>query len=121
MTDRKKLLIVDDEEMIRETLSDYMTDMGFVTRTSSSGEEALTILESESFTHATVDMRLGGMSGFDFIVKAHRIREGIKFLIFTGACDFTIPDEVIMLGITERQVYRKPVRLAEIYHALIEL
>ena len=85
MTDRKSLLIVDDEEMIRETLSDYMTDMGFATRTSSSGEEALTILETESFTHATVDMRLGGMSGFDFIVKAHEIRDDIKFLIFTGA------------------------------------
>lgn len=121
MTDRKSLLIVDDEKMIRETLSDYMTDMGFTTRASSSGEDALKILESEHFTHATVDMRLGGMSGFDFIIRADRIQKGIKFIIFTGACDFTIPDEVTMLGISEKQIYRKPVRLSEIYKALTEL
>jgi ActR/RegA family two-component response regulator len=121
MSNTNNLLIVDDEEMIRETISDYMTDMGFKTRTASSGEEALAILTDEDFTHATVDMRLGGMTGVDFIVKAHKIRQNMKFIIFTGSCEFTLPDELAMIGVTRDHILQKPVRLSVIAKAIKDL
>ncbi|HEY1407254.1 MAG TPA: response regulator [Spirochaetota bacterium] len=121
MNSDKTILIVDDEKMIRETIADYFTDMGFHSRTAESGEKALAILRDEKFSYATVDLKMDGMTGEDFITQALMINNAMKFIIFTGSYNVMLPEELVRIGITENQIYQKPVRLSDIYQAIIDL
>ena len=76
-----KLLIVDDEEDIREILRINLEDEGYLIDTAASGEEALEILTSE---HKLIllDVMMGGMSGFRVaeILRKDNIQTPIIFL-----------------------------------------
>lgn len=66
-----KLLIVDDEEDIREILQFNLENEGFIIETASSGEEALEILSPE---HKLIllDIMMGGISGFRVAEKLRK-------------------------------------------------
>jgi DNA-binding NtrC family response regulator len=103
-----KLMIIDDEKNIRDTIRDYFEDCGWSVKTFSSGEEALDFLVSESSEYIIVDGRLPGMTGTEFIQKACRIKCGIKYIIYTGSNDFQIDSDLLELGITEKNIVMKP-------------
>lgn len=103
-----KLLIIDDEKSIRQTISDYFEDCGWSVKTFSSGEEALGFLTEESAEYLIVDGRLPGMSGTDFIRKSNSIRSGMKYIIYTGSFDFPIDDDLRASGISEKNIVMKP-------------
>jgi two-component system nitrogen regulation response regulator NtrX len=60
---RHRILIVDDEPGIRETLSGILHDEGFETKAVASGEECLAELEKEEFEAVLLDVWLPGMDG----------------------------------------------------------
>lgn len=80
-----KLLIVDDEEDIREILQFNLENEGFIIDTATSGEEALEKLASE---HKLIllDVMMGGMSGFHVAEKLRKdnIQTPIIFLTARG-------------------------------------
>lgn len=104
-----KLMVIDDEKNIRDTIRDYFEDCGWNVATFSSGEDALEFLQKETTEYIIVDGRLPGMTGTDFIRKASRVRSGIKYLIYTGSYDFQISDDLQASGITEKNIIMKPV------------
>lgn len=61
----KKLLIVDDEAEILETLEEALTDKGYAVRTAGSAEEAIPIARSENIQVMFLDLKLPGISGLD--------------------------------------------------------
>lgn len=104
------ILVVDDEEMVRENLEAYLEDEGFVVHTAGSGEEGLEVLAGVEPHAGIIDMRLPGMSGNDFIVKAHERRPGLKYLIHTGSTNYKLPLELMNIGISRDDVYIKPLQ-----------
>jgi DNA-binding NtrC family response regulator len=75
---RKKVLIVEDEEPLRELYQRRLNRKDYYTKGAGSAEEALDILEKEDFHVALVDIRLPGLSGIDFlesIKKSHHYPE----------------------------------------------
>lgn len=104
-----KLMVIDDEKNIRETIRDYFEDSGWDVAIFSSGEDALEFLQKETTEYIIVDGRLPGMTGSDFIRKASLVRTGIKYIIYTGSCDFQIADDLRASGITEKNIIMKPV------------
>jgi len=104
-----KLMVIDDEKNIRETIRDYFEDSGWKVAIFSSGEDALEFLQNETTEYIIVDGRLPGMTGADFIRKASLVRTGIKYIIYTGSCDFQITDDLRASGITEKNILMKPV------------
>jgi len=67
---RARILILDDEQLVRNSLADYLQDAGFETVCFASGEEAIETLGSERFDVAVVDMRMPGMNGNQFIDRS---------------------------------------------------
>jgi two-component system nitrogen regulation response regulator NtrX len=63
------VLIVDDEEGIRESLTDIFTDEGYVTFTASSGEEALEAARERMPDLVLLDVWLPGMDGIEALEK----------------------------------------------------
>jgi DNA-binding NtrC family response regulator len=67
-----RILIVDDEEVLRDVLDVLLRREGFETLTAASGEEALNVLESEDVDLVVLDVMLPGISGIDTL-RAMRI------------------------------------------------
>lgn len=102
------ILVVDDEEKLRSNLRDAFEDMGHRVLTAGSAEEALLVLSRGKVDACTVDIRLPGMSGNDFIAKAGELFPGLKFVIYTGSWNYELPEELAEYGIGPDQVFQKP-------------
>ena len=61
----KKILVVDDEEIIRELLQDTFGKDGYIVRTAESSEAALAILNDEKIQVMFLDLSLPGMNGME--------------------------------------------------------
>lgn len=106
--DPVRVLILDDEEMYRINLTDFFLDEGFSVTTAGSGEIALESVINEKLDVVVVDMRLPGIDGNTFISRAHKIRPELRFIIHTGSTAYSIPNELREIGISEEQVFFKP-------------
>jgi len=104
-----KVLVVDDEPGIRESLSDFLDDYEFDVFSAESAEQALKIVESENLDIAIVDLHLPGISGDTTILKSHGLRPDMKFLIHTGSVDYRLPDELKAIGMGSENLFLKPV------------
>lgn len=111
-----KVLIVDDEDALPRIMRDYLEDEGgFDVTIASSGEAGLELCQSARFDVCIVDVRLGKMTGNEFIVMAHQQLPECQFIIHTGSLDYVIPEELTMIGLTSASVLFKPILdLAEI-------
>ncbi|MBU0993005.1 MAG: response regulator [Proteobacteria bacterium] len=110
MTDSSKIkvLVLDDEVSIRESIKQFLSDFDFDVMTAETGEDALKRVYENTFDVAIVDMRLPEMSGDMFILKAHEIKKELKYLIMTGSVDFQIHPDLVRIGITAEQILQKP-------------
>jgi DNA-binding NtrC family response regulator len=71
--DQTRILIVDDEMVIRESLSGWLERDGYIISAVSSGEKAIEILKTKGFDILLVDIQMDGISGMDVLkhVKEH--------------------------------------------------
>jgi DNA-binding NtrC family response regulator len=119
-----RILAVDDEEMILINLVAFLEDEGFFVLSTKSGEEALELLASETVDIAIIDIRLPQMDGDTLIIKAHELQPEMKFLVYTGSVNYTLPKTLMNLGISEEQVFKKPLDdigvLVQAIHQLID-
>lgn len=58
-----KILVVDDERIVRESIQSWLREAGFEPITASSGEEALEIVERETINLFIIDLKMPGMDG----------------------------------------------------------
>jgi len=104
----KKLLILDDEEVIREAFAAYFEDRLWLPQQAESAEDALALLENESFDVAIVDIRLPGMSGGDFIRKACILKPKMGFAICTGSPEYSVPADLQGKIQVINKIFKKP-------------
>ncbi|QTA90384.1 response regulator [Desulfonema magnum] len=109
-----KVLIIEDEEMVRINLEDFLEDDGFEVKSADSGELGMELLGEYKFEIVVVDMRLPGMDGNTFIKEANKIQPLLNFIIHTGSAFYTLPKEFRDMGITKEQVLLKPLSDMEI-------
>jgi len=106
---QRRLLILDDEERIRHHLLLFLEDFDeFSLRDAASAEEALSLLAGEPADLCVVDMRLPGMNGREFIAAARQGKLCGHFLLHTGSLDSFLPEELALMGLTQRDVFLKP-------------
>ena len=103
-----RVLVVDDESAIRASLAGYFEDYEFDVSSAGSAEEALEMLEKESFHVAIIDLRLPGMSGDALILKAHRMFPSMRFLVHTGSAAYHLPVELTESGVKQNHIFLKP-------------
>ena len=111
MVDPKQMqiMVLDDEESIRESLADFLEDYDYRVLTAETAEEGLRVIAEQPVDVAIVDMRLPGQDGNSFILEAHRKSPRTRFIIHTGSVNYHIPPEVRDVGITPEFVFLKPV------------
>ena len=82
---RHRILVVDDEEEVREILAETLEDFGYHVVTAGSGEEALPILRTDHDVALVItDVRMPGMSGLDLADEIRRRWPGMKIVLISG-------------------------------------
>jgi len=84
MQKKNKILIVDDEAIIRDSLRDWLTDAGYEVLTAGNGVEGLELVRKEKPGVAVIDLVLPGSDGLDLLRKAKQIQPGIQVIIITA-------------------------------------
>jgi len=106
---KTSILVIDDESDIRNSLKEFLEDFGYEVTEAGHAEEALELLESRDFDLAIVDLRLPGMSGDVFILEAAKRTLKMKYLIHTGSVGYRLSIELLELGLTNDDVFHKPI------------
>lgn len=96
-----KLLIVDDEKGITDSLKDFFMHRGFSVKTANSGEEALTTVKTDKPDIIFLDIRMRGISGLDVLEKAKKMDKSIKIIVLTIHEEKEIADKARQLGADE--------------------
>jgi len=78
------VLVVDDEEIMREILETLLTRAGYVVRLAASAAEGLELARTASFDTAVVDIMMPGMDGIAMLDELKRIDEDLAVIIITA-------------------------------------
>ena len=78
------VLVVDDEEIMREVLESLLKQEGYTVHLAASGEEAVELVKSESFDVAVVDVMMPGMNGLTTLGKLKESDEDLPVVMITA-------------------------------------
>lgn len=81
---KQVILIVDDEEGLREGLSKLLEGEGYAVIAAETGEEALQILQQSHIDLVLTDMRMPGMDGIELLKKIRERHGELGVIILTG-------------------------------------
>lgn len=81
---KPKILIVDDETIVRDFISEVLIRMGHAPLAADSGEKAITHLERTEFDIVITDFKMPGLSGIDVLKKALELWPDCRVIIITA-------------------------------------
>jgi PAS domain S-box-containing protein len=84
MSPTTKVLIVDDEELIRLNLGALLTDSGYQVAEASNGREGLEVFDREKPDLVLADLRMPVMDGVSMIEKLHECSPEIPIIVISG-------------------------------------
>ena len=94
----KNILIVDDEEMIRELLSSALLNEGYICHQAANVDAAFLVLDKQNVDLVISDIMMPGRSGVELLRDLKKIDPDITVLIITGLSDMNTALECIHLG-----------------------
>lgn len=94
----KPILIVEDEAIMRQSLSDWLTDGGYQVESTEQGEEALEAIGQQDFALLILDMRLPGKNGLEVLKEARALRPKLKGIIITAYPSVETAVEAMKIG-----------------------
>lgn len=102
------ILIIEDEDFLRFSLCDFLEDHGYPVFAAPNAEDGLDQLDLGHPDVCIVDMRLPDMNGNEFILRAHLFNPRLKFIIFTGSVEYTLPGSLLGIGLCSADILFKP-------------
>ena len=84
MKRKAEILVVDDEAIIRESLRDWISDVGYQVFIAENGPQALEILEKEKPGIVITDLVMPEMDGIELMKKAKEILPNVEVIIITA-------------------------------------
>src|SRR5512135_213271 len=106
------LLIVDDEEDIRETLSGIFEDEGYNVTAVASGEEALGFLKEQSPDLVLLDVWLSGMDGIQTLQEIKKASPDLPVVMISGHGNIELAVKATRMGAYE--FLEKPLSLERV-------
>ena len=110
------VLVVDDEEPIRNALKKFLAQQQFEVYAAASGDEALQQLARHKVALMLCDVRMPGMSGMDVVPKALEAEPDLAILMLTAVNDATSAALCMQRGASD--YLTKPIELADLGRAV---
>jgi DNA-binding NtrC family response regulator len=98
----KNILVVDDEDSVRDSLTSVLEREGYIVHQAGGGEEGLQILKSQPIHLVISDHNMPGMTGIEFLKLVRERTPNVVRIMLTGDPD----PQTIIRSINEGEVYR---------------
>ncbi|OGP57275.1 MAG: hypothetical protein A2V67_01110 [Deltaproteobacteria bacterium RBG_13_61_14] len=107
-----RVLLVDDEDIVHQTLAGYLRDSGHQVDDAYEAESALTLLEQNDYDLALLDVQMPGMDGLSLLGKVVMLQPELSAVIISGHATMDITIQALRLGAAD--FLTKPVKLLEL-------
>ncbi|OGK84263.1 MAG: hypothetical protein A2X51_07570 [Candidatus Rokubacteria bacterium GWC2_70_24] len=114
--DRPRVLVVDDEKMIREMLAEVLASWGYEASTAGSAEEALEALARSLVDVVLLDIMMPGMSGIDLLREIKHRDLDVDVLMMTGRPTVETAVQALKAGACD--YLEKPLNLDVLRHLM---
>ncbi len=95
---KARVLVVEDEEIVRDLLVKVLDDEGYVVESVDSGEKALKALDAELYDVVLLDLNLPGMYGMNVLAAAPSLQTDAAFIVMTAFGSVDTAVEAMKLG-----------------------
>ena len=95
---RPRILIVDDEAAIRDSLKMTLEYDGYDVMQAATGEEGVKLIEREAPDLVFLDIKMPGMDGLEVLQKLRHLVEITPIVVISGHADITTAVEATRLG-----------------------
>jgi DNA-binding response OmpR family regulator len=113
-----KVLLVDDEEDLVETLAERLSFRGVEAKWSTDGRSAVALTKQEPFDVVVLDVKMPHINGIELKKRLERIRPEMKFVFITGHGS----EEDFRIGSAEGDRYlAKPIDIDRFLATLMEV
>lgn len=97
----EKILVVDDEELIRRTVAKILRKADHEVVLAADGAEAIELAKQESFDMVISDVRMPGIDGVETIRRIKEIQPEIYAIIITGYASEETPVQALKVGVND--------------------
>jgi len=94
----EKILLIDDDDSLRETLCMYLTSLNYKVFLASNGKQGLEIMEREFPDLIITDLKMSGFSGIDVLQKVKEFDSHAQVLLITAYEDMQSTINAMQLG-----------------------
>lgn len=111
----RTILLIDDDELVAQTVSLMLTTSGYDVRIANNGIDALNIFKNEPIGLVISDLFMPSLSGWEVVEQIRQTSRTVPVFIFTGCLDELIHGQksrVEALGI--HAILLKPIRMKEL-------
>jgi len=115
-SDAARILVVDDERVIREILAEFLTLEGFSVHTVEDGEKALTELHLHPYDLLITDLKMPRLSGLQLLERIEAERLGVLTVLMTGFGTVETAIEAMKKGAYDYLL--KPFKVEEVIHVV---
>jgi len=98
MAEKKRILVVDDEDALRTVLSAELNSEGYEVGTAADGTEAVNELQKMKYDLVLLDIKMPNMTGFEVLKVIKEKHSGTKVIMLTGFADLKNAIESKKLG-----------------------
>ncbi len=109
-----KILIADDEKVVRDIFKKFLTYYGFSVSEAQDGAEALEKINSDNFDLLIMDLRMPNVEGPDILEAMKANNKEVPTIILTGTVDASDSEVLRKFGYTDKDILCKPVDLYEL-------
>jgi diguanylate cyclase (GGDEF)-like protein/PAS domain S-box-containing protein len=94
------ILVVDDQEIIRDVLARYLRELGHTSVTANGGQQAIELLQSQSFDLVLLDIMMPVMNGYDVLkwIKSNTSLRHMPVIVVSADTDLDSAVKCIQLG-----------------------
>ncbi|MCK5311945.1 MAG: response regulator [Desulfobacteraceae bacterium] len=111
------ILIIDDDDSVRSSLSSYLEDAGYLPFTACDGKKGIEAFEQENIDLILVDLRMPEMDGYDVIKHIYKESPQTPLIVVSGASGIQDAIETMKIGAWDYLV--KPIReMSTLVHSI---
>ena len=111
-----RILVVDDEPMVRELMVKWLTDLGATATAVASGSEALEACETQNFDLVFLDLMMPQMNGVETLRNLKLLNKDLKVILLTAYFESRLMESALELGPVT--ILKKPV-IREVLKTLV--
>jgi two-component system alkaline phosphatase synthesis response regulator PhoP len=94
MSDKStRILIVDDSQVIRSLLTDYLTDLGYVVEVAVNGQEGIDAALAGDFQLVFCDLHMPKKNGYQVFTEVIKVKPSLRFIMTDS-----LPDELAAMA-----------------------